>query len=436
MESFSAHVAAKGKTYADALAAGGYEHLLVSAGGLVYGFHDDLDYPFRCSAYFGEWSPIQDRPDSYLLVSPGEKPRLFISAEEGYWDSPPAPVPDWVAAEFEVVAYRESADLKRLIGERQHLAWLGPQDELTSAVNPSAVNPQAVINHIDYHRAYKTAYEIACMEKASRLAGLGHAAAAAAFAEGKSELDIHLAYLEAMPCADQDLPYRSIIALNRHASVLHHMALQRNKPAEHLSFLIDAGAQHHGYASDVSRTHVTQDERGLSFRKLRDDLDVLQQALVASVAAGNSFTELHEDAHQRLAELLVNHELVNCSVEQALSRGLTSVFFPHGLGHLLGIQVHDRGGHMRSPDGEVQEPPAAYPHLRFTRTLEESMVFTIEPGLYFIEALLEGYREQSLLNHQRIDELKPFGGIRIEDNVLVTESGVRNLTREAFTPSP
>jgi Xaa-Pro dipeptidase len=121
------------------------------------------------------------------------------------------------------------------------------------------------------------------------------------------------------------------------------------------------------------------------------------------------------------------------SAEEAVAKGLTRPFFPHGLGHHLGIQVHDVGGQLAGPDGSVAPPPPEHPHLRNTRTIEPRQVFTIEPGLYFIPLLLRSWREgpdSALFNWELIDALVPLGGIRVEDNVLVTEDGHRNLTRE------
>jgi len=111
------------------------------------------------------------------------------------------------------------------------------------------------------------------------------------------------------------------------------------------------------------------------------------------------------------------------------------VFFPHGLGHLLGLEVHDVGGFMRSPDGGDIPRPAGHPYLRLTRVLEQGFVVTMEPGLYFIPQLLAGARadERSRrINWARVDSLRKFGGIRIEDDLAVTATGCENLTRDAF----
>ena len=140
-------------------------------------------------------------------------------------------------------------------------------------------------------------------------------------------------------------------------------------------------------------------------------------------------------AVSRIAALLVESGLLRCPAEQALQEGLVTRFFPHGIGHLLGLQVHDVGGTQAGPDGGEIPRPAGHPALRLTRTLETGFVVTMEPGIYFIDALLAPLRQGPHASHvdwERVAALRPFGGIRIEDDLAVTESGCENLTRDAF----
>jgi Xaa-Pro dipeptidase len=116
---------------------------------------------------------------------------------------------------------------------------------------------------------------------------------------------------------------------------------------------------------------------------------------------------------------------------------LSTIFYPHGIGHLLGLQVHDVGGFMRDESGATIDKPAGHPYLRLTRKLEAGFVVTVEPGIYFIDQLLLSAREDSAksrhINWSRVEQFRPFGGIRIEDNVAITASGHDNLTRKAFS---
>lgn len=136
-----------------------------------------------------------------------------------------------------------------------------------------------------------------------------------------------------------------------------------------------------------------------------------------------------------LGQLLAEASIVSGDPDTLLATGVTAAFFPHGLGHLLGVQVHDVGGFMSDEAGNTIDPPSGHPFLRLTRTLEEDMVLTIEPGIYVIDMLLEKLRgtpAESHVNWDEVEWLRPYGGIRVEDNVRVTAEGCENLTREAF----
>jgi len=223
-----------------------------------------------------------------------------------------------------------------------------------------------------------------------------------------------------------------IIALNESGAVLHYQVLEQAAPAARHSLLIDAGAEFAGYASDITRTYSHRDR---DFGALIECMERMQQTLCAGIKPGLDWREVHLQAHRQLAEVLRESEITTCSAEEAVATGISGVFLPHGVGHLLGLQVHDAGGFMRSPDGGDVPPPEGHPHLRLTRTLEEGFVVTMEPGLYFIPQLLEAARADrraSCINWRRVDSLRKFGGIRIEDDLAVTASGHENLTRDAF----
>jgi Xaa-Pro dipeptidase len=288
------------------------------------------------------------------------------------------------------------------------------------------------MRRLDYVRAVKTPYELLCLREANRLGALGHLAAARAFRAGGSEFEIELAFLKACGLREQELPYNPIIALNSGGAVLHYQVLQKRPPPERYSLLIDAGAEFAGYASDITRSYSAEDA---DFAALIARLDRMQQGLCARVRAGVDWRDIHLLAHRLTAEVLREADLILCGVEEALEREVTSVFLPHGIGHLLGLEVHDVGGFWRSPEeGDIPRPPG-HPYLRLTRTLEAGFVVTMEPGIYFIDQLLETARADqraALINWSRVAQLGRFGGIRIEDDLAVQRGGCENLTRDAF----
>ena len=257
-------------------------------------------------------------------------------------------------------------------------------------------------------------------------------AARAAYFDGASELDIHLSYLAASRQTDADLPYPNIVAQNEHAGVLHYQHRDPQPPSRRRSFLIDAGGRHLGYASDITRTYSAAPD---AFAELIDALDEKQRALIADIRPGISYVEMHERMSLSIGDLLARFGLVRCDAHTAFETGITDVFFAHGLGHLLGLQTHDVGGCLASADGRASPPPKRYPALRLTRTIESGYVFTIEPGIYFIPQLLDAARQgrhgQEIV-WTAVESFLPYGGVRIEDNVLVTEDGFENLTRPVF----
>ena len=258
-------------------------------------------------------------------------------------------------------------------------------------------------------------------------------AARDAFFACGSEFEINLAYLAASKQTSGDLPYSNIIALNEHAGVLHYQHYDRAPPEHHRSFLIDAGGRDHNYGSDITRTYAGKDES--LFAELLNAVDQAQQVLIDEIRPGPDYLDLHEQFHKRLATILCDLNILSCSATSAFERGMTRSFLPHGLGHLLGLQTHDVGGLQSSAEGGMKPPPEQYPALRLTRRVEVGQIFTIEPGVYFIPVLLNALRNDSLatdVNWEAIDDLRPCGGIRIEDNVLVTTEGAINLTRNAF----
>jgi Xaa-Pro dipeptidase len=216
------------------------------------------------------------------------------------------------------------------------------------------------------------------------------------------------------------------------AAVLHYQHQRKERLPERRSFLIDAGAQHVGYACDITRTYSAKRD---DFAQLVADMDAAQLRLCDAVKPGRPYPELQKMAHLEVGGILQQHGIVDLAPDAAVAARVTHAFFPHGVGHLLGLNVHDAGGFARSEKGGTLDKPKGEPNLRLTRPIEEHMVFTVEPGLYFIDLLLDELKAKPEAKHvdwKKVAAFKPFGGVRIEDDVLVTASGHRNLTREEF----
>ena len=430
-ELYSAHVRGLAAGAAEALEATGHDALVLHSGGLRIVDFDDYPYPFKAHAAFRHWVPLGDSPDSFVAFRPGRRPRLLLNRPDDYWHKA-TPLPDgWWTGEFDIEPVTSLGAARAALAPGGRTAFIGDATGFGDW-GFAAVNPPPLITRLDYARARKSPYEIACLREANRLGARAHAAAARAFEARESEYGIAQAFMTAIAVREQELPYNPIVALNAGGSVLHYQVQERAAPAEHRSLLIDAGAMFAGYGSDITRTYAFSDP---DFALLVGRMDEVQQALCAGVRAGVDWRDLHLTAHRLVAELLHDSGIIKVDGEVAVDSGLSGVFLPHGLGHLLGLQVHDVGGTLASPQGRTIPRPEGHPNLRLTRVLDEGFVVTMEPGLYFIESLLGSARASGLGRHidwARVAQFAPFGGIRIEDNLAVTAAGCENLTREAF----
>ncbi|MET4681327.1 Xaa-Pro dipeptidase [Stenotrophomonas rhizophila] len=429
---YSHHASVMRQRADEALARGGFDHLVIPSGTQHYQAFDDRDYPYAVNPNFKAWLPLTKLPNSWLVYTPGQRPTLIFYQPFDYWHVVPDAPNGWWVEHVDIEIIRTpAAALALLPKDPARCAILGEPQSALGAFVPN--NPAPVIDYLDWQRGYKTPYEIALMREAQRLGVRGHRAAEAAFRAGASEFEIHMAYCRAVGQDANELPYGNIIGLNEHAAVLHYTDLGRSAPAPLRSFLIDAGASAHGYASDITRTYAASGHD--EFQGLIDAVDAAQQQMGAGVRAGVDYKQLHIDAHLSLMGILKDFGVLTVSPEAALATGVSAAFFPHGLGHLIGLQVHDVAGFAASDRGGRIERPQGHPYLRMTRALEPGMVVTIEPGVYFIDMLLDEVKQAgngASINWDRVDFFRPYGGVRIEDEVLCTEGDADNLTRPVF----
>lgn len=428
---YAAHLAEQQRRTEHALQRGGYDALLIASGIEKFAFLDDRPYVFQTNPHFKLWVPLVQHTDSWLVIRPGHKPRLVYCQPEDYWHVPPAAPSGFWVEHFELIVIRRPEDARQHLQLPGRLAIVGEADAALEGVVPN--NPPEVLNPLHYARAVKTPYELLRLREASTAGARAHLASQQAFREGRSEAEIHRAYLAASGHAERDLPYGNIVALNEHAAVLHYQYQETKAPAQSLSLLVDAGAHSVGYASDITRTTGNGDA---SFQALIDAMEAAQLRLVDRVRAGVDYRDIHLASHREIAGVLRQLGIVKMDEDAMLAERVTSTFLPHGIGHLLGLQVHDIGGFMASEEGGTLDKPEGHRYLRLTRVLQPGMVVTIEPGLYFIPMLLDQLRATpaaAQVDWSLVKHLSAFGGVRIEDDVACTDTGApENMTREAF----
>lgn len=430
-DNYAVHIETLQQRTREALEREGIDGLVIHSGQSKVMFLDDNHYPFHVNPQFKAWLPVIDNPNCWLVVDGVSKPKLIFYRPVDFWHKvPPEPSAFWTE-HFDIVMLKQAnAVEKHLPYDKARYAYIGEFIEVASALGFERVNPERVLHYLHYHRAYKTDYELECMRLANKTAVAAHRAAETAFRQGLSEFDINLAYLNAARQGESQVPYCNIVALNENAAILHYMVLENLPPQQSRSFLIDAGAGFNGYASDITRTYCSQEHE---FAQLINRVDSLTQWLATELQPGTAYADIHRHAHKGIATILSDAQIVNLTADEIVERGISKTFFPHGIGHFLGLQVHDVGGHIADERGTPRPAPDDHPFLRCTRTVEARQIFTIEPGLYFIDSLLDELKateNSQFVNWGRVEEFKPFGGIRIEDNIIVHPTRVENMTRE------
>src|SRR5467141_229493 len=423
-----AHVARLAADTGQALRQHGYDALVVHSGSPQKRTQaDDQYWPLRVTPEFQHWLPLSEAGCA-LVVEPGRRPRLLRLQETNFWEAPAPPDTDHFWGAFDVAEASPPAQMRELL-PRGRLAFIGDEGAAAAAWGIGDVNPPLLVAALDQLRVQKTPYEEECVAEANRRAAPGHQELRRLFVGGdRAELELHLAFLGATRQDDAETPYKNIVALGAHSATLHHVSYsKRAQPAQTL--LVDAGASFAAYCSDVTRTWVKGGGAAASaFAGLVAQVEAMQQRLCAQARAGLPYEALHDESHRQVGGIMRETGLIKTSGEEAVAKGVTRAFYPHGLGHSLGLQVHDVGC-------ATVKPRPDNPFLRNTTVISERQCFTVEPGIYFIDALLRPVREgprSGGVDWKLVDALSPFGGIRIEDDVVVHENGLRNLTREVL----
>jgi len=224
--------------------------------------------------------------------------------------------------------------------------------------------------------------------------------------------------------------YNSIVTRNGH--ILHNESYGNTLQAGDL-LLIDAGAESkEGYATDITRTLPVSGKFTAQQKSIYQLVLHVQKASIENIYPGVSYTEVHKKACLLIAEGLVQLGLMQGNPTDAIEAGAHRLFFPHGLGHALGLDVHDLSelGKIHRSD-KAGEKNKLTSNLRFTGTLHQNYVLTVEPGIYFIPQLMDQWQAEkkhdSFINYNALSKFRNFTGIRIEDDIVVEKAHARLL---------
>lgn len=400
----------------------GDEVVLIGAGELIaIPGRGDLTYPFRAHS---EYYYLTDRnlPGGVLAFDPHEGWLDFltpIAVRERLWLGLPPSQPDELSVQ----------KLPEWLGQRTQraVACLG--------VPPDGVSFDAELSEelrfgLSRVRRPKDALELERMRVAERATSAGFATVVPLLQAGTTERAAQIEFeAEAFRHGADAMAYETIVASGPHSAALHFVPGPRAMQSGDL-VLIDAGAEYLGYASDITRTYPVGGRFTPEQQELHALVRVAEQAAIEQCAPGVEWRDVHLTAARAIAEGLALVGILRGDPDSLVESGAVWLFFPHGIGHLVGLGVRDAGGRT----AERRDDPPPFPNLRIDLPLEAGMAVTVEPGIYLVPALLEDPERRARHRDQvvwdQVDRMLDFGGIRIEDNVLITPEGHEVITAD------
>lgn len=422
---------------------------VVFSGGQRARNYPDNVYPFRADSHF-LYLVGAALADAVLHVA-GGRSELFLEPEaedDALWHG--------ALAGWDEIASRTGVDAIRPLDEladalTDATATLPSADPLTRARqctlldrrwSPSRAPAVTELEPTDLRLA-DAMIELRLIQDASALAQIrtavegttaAHLAGMAATRVGATEADVRAAMERELLARNMAPAYGSIVTA--HGEVLHNTTYHRTL-GERDMVLADVGGEHEGWASDVTRTWPVSGRFSPSQRALYDVVLQAEEDAIAKVAPGVRYRDIHLHASLTLARGLVDEGILRGDPQSLVERGAHALFFPHGVGHLLGLDVHDMedlGDRAGYAPGRTRSEQFGLGYLRLDRDLQPGMVVTIEPGLYMVPAILANdrlcgpFERDGALDRSKLDRFGDVRGIRIEDDVLCTESGAQVLT--------
>lgn len=275
-------------------------------------------------------------------------------------------------------------------------------------------------------RRIKSPPEVRFLQNANKLSHQGHVAALLAVRPGMYEYQLQTVLENEFRIKGVfHNAYPSIVASGKNAAILHYENNNQIIKKDDL-VLIDAGCEWNGYASDVTRTFPASGKFNKAQKEIYEIVLATQKACIQKIKPGISIQEIHDFSCRSIMNGLIKLGIVkNFDMNELLKNHVHRIFYPHGIGHLLGLDVHDVGGKSKKSRKNSS-------YLRTGVKLEPGMVITIEPGIYFIEAIINSPEKrkkyQKYIHWNVVQKYRSVGGIRIEDDILVTKNGFKNLT--------
>lgn len=417
--------------------------LFVSGENLELYQYSDQTKPIRQNRYFFYLSGC-DIPGSHVLYNEvTKKLTLFLpnmDSEDVMWSGLPLLLED-ALKKFDVdeVKYAShlSESLKSLSNDGFSILTTDINKRNESVKEFLIERDENLFYALDESRLIKDSFEIELMRHASNITDMCHLAVMSATPIETNETHMHAEFMyHALRQGSKYQLYDPICCSGPNCSTLHYVKNDDEIGAEKKSILIDAGAEWCCYASDVTRCFPINGDWTKEHLEIYNIVLKMQRTTKDMIKPGASWDLIHLEAHKVMIREFLSIGLFRREFleDEIYHSNVSARFFPHGLGHLLGMDTHDVGGY---PNYDDPDPKLRY--LRLRRHLKKGMVVTDEPGVYFSPFLLKDVLDNPLkakyIDKEVLDKYWYVGGVRIEDDLLITDGGFENFTKITSDPS-
>ncbi len=402
--------------------------LILLEGGKPVVRNFDVEYPFRQKSDFLYLTGFEE-PGAWLLIDPKRKKHtLFIPKADDHHRVWIGELPS-LEESRQRYGFSEAlhhTDLEKVLkraqaGHRKIYTEASSKKELKKIIK-LPIFASEFRDALDELRAVKTEGELSLLQKANDVSGQAHIQVMRRAKPGQYEYQIQSVFeSECLNAGLNLLGYPTIVAAGKNAAVLHYNKNTAEIKSGEL-VLIDAGAECGGYSADITRTFPANGKFTSQQRDIYSIVLETQKRSIERSVTGAISADLHVGSMRLIAEGLKSLGLLKGDVEGLVESGAVRVFYPHGLTHMLGLDVHDvTGGKKRHIPNPTKIP------VRFVAKLEPGFVITMEPGIYFIKFLLESpkikekYRGQ--IDFEKASRFLNFGGVRIEDDIVIQPHG-------------
>lgn len=415
------------------------EGLIYLEGDVMKHRHDtDVELPFRQESNFFYMTGC-DRPGFIFIHDIATKKSILFApvphADDLIWSGPPPSLSD-LQTQYSVsqVLYQDAllSTIEQLNPPVIHVMQCQELQKLGAL--HSYCNDKCLKEAIWTARMTKTPSELSILRTVVKASAEAHTAIMKSVKPGTNESDLECRFrYETLIRGCKSQAYMPIVGYSHNASILHYNANNAPMNDPNGLVLVDAGAELSCYASDITRTYPVGGKFTTEARQIYEIVLEANKKVIEGIRIGVEWESLHRLAERIICDGLMKLGIIQGTVEELLANHIPAVFFPHGLGHLLGLDVHDPFGYPPNVP-RINEPGIKY--LRLRRKLEKGMVVTVEPGIYFVEQLIKDVTsdpaKSRYLNSSVLTKYFPVGGVRIEDDVLVTEHGAEVLSKDAI----